>query len=182
MTIVERPQCDLNFFVAEALPKDVGRGIARLDPKDLAAMGLHSGDVISITGKRSTAARVMPAYAPDRGKCVVQIDGIARENAQIGLGEQVEVRPVAVMPARAVTLMPAAPSKAQLPGKDGQYLVRVLEGIPLMKGDRVRATLFGSRYQEFVVEDLDPERVVAVHPGTIVKVKGEGAPAVRKEG
>ena len=37
------------YRVAEALPKDVGRGLARLDPKDMAELGVEIGDVIEVT-------------------------------------------------------------------------------------------------------------------------------------
>ena len=39
--------------VKEALIKDVGRVIARIDPKDMNLIGLESGDVVLIEGKRS---------------------------------------------------------------------------------------------------------------------------------
>jgi len=81
----------LGLTVAEALPKDVGRGIARMDPKDMSSLGVQVGDIAQVVGKRATAAKVMPAYSEDRDKGIIQIDGIIRENAQTSLGEQVQV-------------------------------------------------------------------------------------------
>ena len=63
----------LTLRVSEALSKDVGRGIARIDPKDMANIGAEIGDVIQVLGKRPTGAKVMPSYMEDRGKDVVQI-------------------------------------------------------------------------------------------------------------
>ena len=40
--------------VAEAHMKDVGRGIARLDPADLERIGAEIGDLLAITGKRQS--------------------------------------------------------------------------------------------------------------------------------
>ena len=54
--------------VAEALPKDVGRGLARLDPADMASMGIEPGDVIRLIGERETAAKAMSAFPGDRGR------------------------------------------------------------------------------------------------------------------
>ena len=79
MTQVETKR--LTLKVSEALAKDVGRGIARIDPKDMAEMDAEVGDIVQITGKRPAAAKVMPAYMDDRGKNVIQIDGIIRDNA-----------------------------------------------------------------------------------------------------
>ena len=36
--------------VAEGLGKDVGKGLARLDPKDLEKLGIQVGDIIQIEG------------------------------------------------------------------------------------------------------------------------------------
>ncbi|MBI3077056.1 MAG: hypothetical protein HYY85_08755, partial [Deltaproteobacteria bacterium] len=52
----------VSLRVAEALPKDVGRGIARIDPEDLRTLGAEVGDIVEIQGKRRTVAKVMPAY------------------------------------------------------------------------------------------------------------------------
>ena len=69
----------LTLRVAEALPKDVGRGIARLDPDSMEGLHASIGDVVAITGERATALKLMPAYPDARGKGLIQIDGIARE-------------------------------------------------------------------------------------------------------
>ena len=42
----------LTLRVAEAKPRDVGRGIARIDPQDLEKIGAEVGDVIQVEGKR----------------------------------------------------------------------------------------------------------------------------------
>ncbi len=82
----------ISLRVAEARPRDVGRGIARLDPKDMERLQTSVGDVIELEGKKKTVAKVMPAYTEDRGKKIIQIDGIIRENGQIGLDEKAKVQ------------------------------------------------------------------------------------------
>lgn len=172
----------LSLSVAEALPKDVGRAIARMDPEDMSLIGIQVGDIVQVVGKRATAAKTMPAYPEDRGKGALRLDGIVRENAQTSLGEQVQVRGTTFEEGAVVVLIPATSSKAFVPGKDANYLGRVLEGLPLTQGDRVRATLFGSRYQEFSVADMSPDGVVVVGPRTVIKVKEEGGSGREKSG
>ena len=155
------------------MPKDVGRGIARLDPVDMAALGVEVGDIVLVQGKRATPAKVMPAYVEDRGKGIVQVDGITRENAQAGLGEKVQLQRAEYAEARAVVLAPVAPSGTSFRDRDGAYVRRLLEGFVLAPGDKVRVTLLGSRYQEFAVIDASPKGVVLVGPSTTMKVKGE---------
>jgi len=172
----------LGLTVAEALPKDVGRGIARMDPKDMSSLGVQVGDIAQVVGKRATAAKVMPAYSEDRDKGIIQIDGIIRENAQTSLGEQVQVQETAFKEASTIVLASTTPSKSFVTGKDTSHLRRALEGLPLTEGDRIRATLFGSRYQEFLVESSSPGGVLVVGPLTTVKVKGAGGPAGERSG
>jgi transitional endoplasmic reticulum ATPase len=162
--------------VAEALPKDVGRGLVRLDPQDLERLGVEIGDVVEIAGKHPTVARAMPAYAAQRGQGLIQMDGILRANAGAGLDERVTVRCVEVQPARAVALAPVeavrtAPSPAQT-----RYLARLLDGIPVVAGDRVRVDLFGTRAQTFTVVETTPAGPVLIGPATAVRMtsgKGE---------
>ena len=87
----DTPPETASLRVAEALGKDVGRGIARLDPKDLAQLGAEVGDILVITGERRTVAKAMPAYSDTRGKGLLQIDGITRGNAKVGLDQRVKI-------------------------------------------------------------------------------------------
>jgi transitional endoplasmic reticulum ATPase len=48
--------------VAEAESRDVGRGIARIDIEIASNLGLTTGDVVEIKGKKTTAAVYWPGY------------------------------------------------------------------------------------------------------------------------
>ena len=165
----------LTLRVAEALPKDVGRGIARLDPADVEQLGAAIGDLVEIIGKRRTAARVMPAYAAERGKSLVQIDGIVRQNAQVGLDERVQLHKIAQQPARSVTLAPSSTAQTALRGQDARYLGRLLEGVPVVAGDRVRVNLYGTRSLDLAVSETTPDGIVLVNGSTAIHIKGEAA-------
>jgi len=157
--------------VKEALPKDVGRAIARIDPGDMKSLELEVGQIIEIEGKRKTAAKAMPCYADDRGKKIIQIDGITRENAKIGLDEKVTVKKVEGKPARKITLSPLTAAGAVQKDKDAKYISSLLEGLPLTSDDKVRARLFGTRTCDFMVGDTTPDGVVLVSPNTLIRVK-----------
>ena len=78
--------------VTEALAKDMGHGFARVGPEDLARLGLGVGDTVEVEGKRITMCRVMLAYEDVRGQSRVQLDGITRDNARVGLDDYVTLR------------------------------------------------------------------------------------------
>jgi len=157
--------------VAEARSRDVGRGIVRMDPKDFEGLGCEVGDVVGIFGKRMTAAKVMPTYIEDRNKGIIQIDGIIRENAQIGLDEKASIEKVVYEPARKITLSPITISGLR-GEKDTRYIGRLLEGLPLVVGDRVRATLFGSKSCDFKILSATPkEGVLIIQPTTVIRIE-----------
>ncbi|MBS7554282.1 CDC48 family AAA ATPase [Ancylobacter dichloromethanicus] len=151
------------FRVCEAPTRDVGRGLIRLDPDDMLRLGVEVGDVVSIVGRRSTVARVMPAHAGMRRQSLVQMDGLARVNAGASLDEPVTLHPATVARARAVTL---AQVGARVRAPDSRTLARLLDGIPMLAGDRVRTTLVGAQTREFTVESSDPPGPVMIGPET----------------
>lgn len=165
----------LTLRVAEALPKDVGRGLARLDPDGMERLGTSIGDVVAITGHRTTALKVMPAYPDERGKELVQIDGIARENAGAGLDERVRVEPAAIQDALTVALAPIGQSRLSQQARDASYVGRLVDGLVVQAGDRVRVNLFGSRPQDFTVTSTAPSGFVLIQTGTRIKIVGEAA-------
>ncbi len=173
----------LALRVAEALGKDVGRGLARLDPKDLARLGAQVGDILEIVGERTTVAKAMPAYSESRGKALIQIDGITRGNAKIGLDQRVTVRRTEHAPAAKIAMRSVGELPALKRNGDTRYVGRLLEGLPLVVGDRVRATLFGSRYQDFEVVGTHPkDTCVVVHPHTQIVIEGEAQKGARAAG
>ncbi|WP_129674931.1 CDC48 family AAA ATPase [Candidatus Chloroploca sp. Khr17] len=155
--------------VAEALAKDVGRGLVRLDPQDLDRVGLGIGDVVKIEGKRATVARAMPAYTEQRGMGLVQLDGILRLNAGVGIDERVSVSRVTAQPARMIVLA-SAENERQVTSAQARYLAKQLDGIPVVPGDRVRINLFGTRSQTFTVEETTPNGPVVISPATQVRI------------
>ncbi len=103
------PEKSATLRVADALQRDVGRGIARIDPKVVEELGLTSGDVVQISGKKKTTALCWPAYQEDYGKGRVRIDGYMRKNAGVSIDDKVTVRKLDARIADKLTLAPTEP-------------------------------------------------------------------------
>ncbi|MDD5007132.1 MAG: CDC48 family AAA ATPase [Syntrophorhabdaceae bacterium] len=161
--------------VKEALPRDVGRAIVRIDPEDMKALGLDVGDIIEIEGKRKTPVKLMPCYVEERGKKLIQMDGITRENAKVGIDEKVKIRKVNHKPAARVTVSPLTLSSLSQKDRDVRYIGTLIEGLPVITGDRVRVTLFGSRSSDFKVLSTNPDGVVVINPGTQIQIESREA-------
>lgn len=169
----------LKLKVTEALSKDVGRSFARMGPEDLENLNIAVGDFVEIIGKRKSACKAMPAYKELRGQARVQLDGITRENAGAGIDEFVQVRKISCQPADQVTLTPINIAPAE---RDLRYIGSLLDGLPVQMGDRIRATLFGSRSADFKVGNTTPKGPVFINPTTELIIDKANAKAVGTRG
>src|SRR3990170_8955431 len=168
---------ELTLKVSESTGKDVGRGLARIDPADMRQLGADIGDVVEVVGHKTTVCKLLPAFKEHRGKGRIQIDGIIRENAGAAIGESTVVRRIAAPQAAEVVLDPLGYTPSN---RDLEYIGSLLDGLPMVAGDRVRATLFGNRYADFQVKNTVPQGPVVIASDTLLKIgsarKGEAAP------
>lgn len=166
---------ELVFKVAEAESRDVGRAIIRMDPKDLSKVKAEIGDVVEIRksekAKGKAVAKIMLAFEEMRGKEILQMDGIIRENVGAGLGERVKIKKIEVNSASTIILKPLT-SESSFKETDAEYLAQILDGTPVIRGNKIRATLFGTKFQDFEVVDTDPKGAVLITSDTLIKIKG----------
>src|SRR5262245_6127672 len=170
----EAAPCDLMRKATEALAKDVGRGLARLDPADMSRTGTAPGDVIRLIGKRETVAKAMPAFPEDRGKGIVQVDGLTRHNAGTSLGERLRLRRADYRPARKVRLAPLTALRYACKEGHDHYVGRLLEGLVLLAGDRARDQLTGTRSQDFTVLQTLRKGTEVIQPMTKIEISRRG--------
>ncbi|MCX8203938.1 MAG: AAA family ATPase, partial [Nitrososphaeria archaeon] len=77
--------------VAEARQRDIGMRIARIDNSVLRELNVSPGELVEVTGKKSTVARAWPAYREDEGQRLIRIDSEIRRNAGVNVGDYVTV-------------------------------------------------------------------------------------------
>jgi len=152
----------LKLRVAEAHPRDVGHCQARMAPESLRQLGLDAGEVVEVAGRRVTVCKAM-ASEDGSGASTIRLDGIIRENAGVGIDDHVRVRWIESQPAEWVVLTPGQITPQE---RDLAYIGSLLDGLPVVVGDRVRVTLFGSRGADFKVESSSPEGPALIHPAT----------------
>ncbi len=162
--------------VAEAYYRDVGRSIARIDPEVMEELGLQSGDIIEIIGKNSVPAIVWPGYPEDRGKRIIRIDGSLRSNAGVSIDDKVRIRKVDAKPAEKLVIAPTEP--VRLMGGEA-YLLRLLEGRPVKRGQKIRVEVFG-HVLTFVIVSTKPTGVVIVNRNTEIDLKEKPVEEVKR--
>ena len=126
---------ELTLKVSESTGKDVGRGLARIDPADMRQLGAEIGDLVEVVGHKTTVCKLLPAFKEHRGKGRIQIDGIIRENAGAAIGESIVVRRITAPPAAEVVLDPLG----YVPSNRDLGIHRQPAGRPADRGRRPRA-------------------------------------------
>ncbi|MDW8050469.1 MAG: CDC48 family AAA ATPase [Nitrososphaerota archaeon] len=142
----------ITLRVAEAKARDVGRGIARIDPAIMDQYKINTGDVIEIIGKKKTVAICWPGYSEDHGKGIVRIDGYIRKSAGVSIDDKVTIRLANVKKAEKIVLAPTEPLR--IVGGE-EYIKHLLEGRAITRGDYVPVGIMG-RTVDFMVTSIHP--------------------------
>ena len=156
--------------------------MARLDYESMDVLGVSSGDIVEITGKRKSVAKCLPLYSSDEGKGIIRVDGLARNNTGVAVGDMVILRKIKAVVAEKIIVAPLD----AMPPIDERYLTDSLENIPLVKGDNIMVPYFGGRLTFQVIGVTPVAGAVIVTSKTVFHIaeKGEslrGVPQVAYE-
>jgi transitional endoplasmic reticulum ATPase len=160
----------ITLKVAEAFQNDIGRGIARVDSKAKSQLGVSTGDIIKLAGKKSALAIVWQAHPDDEGLDMIRMDGILRQNLSVGLGERIRAEPVQVKTAKKVVLSPQETVRYSV-GFD-QYVKKRLIGKAVLKGNLLPVGIFGTSIP-LVVAQVFPQGPVIITEETEVQINKE---------
>lgn len=171
-----------NLKVTEvAEQRDVGRKIARIDPDIAERLNISTGDALELSslGKKSTVLN-WPAKENDKGKGLIRIDGFTRNRLDVGINDTIEVRKVQSRDAKSITLAPTEPLRIM--GAE-EYLVNMLNGALMSKGDTIPINVMGQRIDLVVISTI-PSGPVIITDSTKITVSEESAKAaqIAKEG
>ncbi len=161
---------EVTLKVAEALQIDYAKRIVRLDTNARKLLGVTTGDVVEIRGKKTTAAIVLPAHPQDEGLNMIRMDGILRQNTSVGLGDSVRVKKAEIKEAKKIVLAPNQPTR-YAPGFE-QFVKKNLVGKPLSKGDILSINVFGTSFP-FAVAQTVPAGLVLVGGQTHLELREE---------
>jgi transitional endoplasmic reticulum ATPase len=173
---------------------DARRGVVRLHPEVLDALGLHPWDAVTLTGARVTTA-VAAAAAADAPPGQATVDDVTLSNAGLADGTAVAVARGTVGAARRVLLTGSRLARAALTpetarlallgkvvtgGDAVSLLPQDVEPVPELDVAAARRRLAGAVGGAWTTELLtvattEPAGAVAVVPSTVVGWQGDGS-------
>lgn len=157
--------------VIEAEIQDARKGMVRIPADAMTALGLKPNDVVTITGKRTTVARVVPGFPESCLPGCIQMDGVIRFNSGAGIGDLVEIAPCEALEAKFIVLSPVL-TGWQGSDKEVQVIKKFLMGRTVIAGDQVSIPQFSGTDEAFTIEGTSPKGAVIITRETIVRIKG----------
>jgi len=170
---------DVELKVAEAFADDVGKGWARLAPEDMREINGVLGDLIEIQGPKATVARITGTLGDSNGKKLIQIDGLTRSNGQVSVGEAVRIRKLPRRTADTVLITPVDTDGVLPEQNELELFPKVLQGLPVMSGDKINVPFMGGKERFFIVEATAPTGGVIINSNSQFVLK---APDLAYEG
>ncbi len=170
-------QNEMTLKVAESLSqREIGQGIARIDPNVMSELGLNEKDIIEINGDKKTAAIVLPSQT-DIGLNVIRIDGLIRKNSGATIGGEVKIKKAKAVEAKKVVLAPTEDNIRVQGDVRGLFMGKVMVKGDII-GSQIRAPRsnrsFNSIFDDFM--DITPTMreirfaVLSTQPGGITVV------------
>ena len=161
----------LQMRVAEAKQRDIGKKRARIGPDAMDYLKVSPGDVIQITGKKSTCAIVWPSDEDEKYPDTIRIDGQTRKNTDVGLNDTVTIKKIVTKPAKSITLSPVSDT-VTVDKEFSDFVKNRLKGLPLSHGDEISVMILGNA-MNFKISKISPKGVIRIERATTLTILSE---------
>jgi transitional endoplasmic reticulum ATPase len=169
--VVRNMVTQVELKVKEAIQSDIGAGIVRLDGKTRKSLGVSSGDIVLVEGKKKTAALVWQSYLDDENQEVVRMDSLIRQNCNAGPGDKVKIsKAEEVKEAKKVVFAPFRPLR--FAPDFFEYMKKSLLDRPILKGDTIVITVFREGLL-FKAVNVHPKGIIQITNQTKIEIRDE---------
>ncbi len=159
----------ISLRVQKAKERDIGKNIIRIDPKTMEELGIKTGDVIAIKGKKDSAGIAWPSYPQDQGLGIVRFDNRLRKNTGTSIDDTIEIVKVNALTAQNVVLAPVSMKFKPNP-KFETFVRRKLINLPVTLDDVIYISIGISREISFKVKSLRPQGICQIKQETVIHI------------
>ena len=161
----------LQMRIGEAKQRDVGKKRARIGPDAMDYLKVTPGDVIEISGRRSSCAIVWPADEDEKFPDMIKIDGQTRRNIAAAVNDIVKIKKVTTKVAKSVVLMPVN-DVVTVDKEFTDFVKNRLKGLPISHGDDISVMILGNS-MDFKINKVSPKSVVKIDRSTVLNILSE---------
>jgi len=162
----------LHLRVLEAKHRDIGKRRARIDSYTMRRLGIETGEVLELEGKRKTAVTAWTDDSEATKTDVIRIDGQTRKNAGVGLNEMLSVHKAISKSAKAVGLTPLGTSTVAFDKEFCEFVKNRLRGSPVIEGDEISVVILGNP-MDFRIEKIAPRSIAKIERNTKLNILAE---------
>jgi len=154
--------------IGEAKQRDVGKKRARIGPDAMDFLKVTPGDVIEISGSKSSCAVVWPADEDEKHPDVIRIDGQTRKNVAASLNDIVKIKKISSKVAKTVVLIPVNDT-VTIDKEFTDFVKNRLKGLPLAQSDEISVMILGNS-MDFKINKISPKGVVKMDRSTSLTI------------
>ena len=157
--------------IGEAKQRDVGKKRARIGPDAMDFLTVTPGDVIEISGSKSSCAVVWPSDEDEKHPDVIRIDGQTRKNVGASLNDIVKIKKISSKVAKTVVLMPVNDT-VTIDKEFTDFVKNRLKGLPLAQSDEISVMILGNS-MDFKINKISPKSIVKIDRSTSLTILTE---------
>ncbi len=157
--------------VGEAKQRDVGKKRARVGPDAMDFLKVNPGDIIEITGKRTSCAVAWPTDEDDKFPDVVRIDGQTRKNINSALNDVVKIKKALTKIAKTIVLLPVS-DVVTVDKEFTDFVKNRLKGLPFCQGDEISVMILGNS-MDFKISKTVPKGIVTIDRTTEFSISSD---------
>lgn len=157
--------------VGEAKQRDVGKKRARIGPDAMDFLKVNPGDIIEITGKRTSCAVAWPTDEDDKFPDVVRIDGQTRKNISSALNDIVKIKKAIIKVAKTIVLLPVS-DVVTVDKEFTDFVKNRLKGLPFCQGDEISVMILGNS-MDFKISKTAPKGIVTIDRTTEFSISSD---------
>ncbi|HII04320.1 MAG TPA: CDC48 family AAA ATPase, partial [Candidatus Nitrosotenuis sp.] len=161
----------LQMRIGEAKQRDVGKKRARIGPDAMDFLKVNPGDVIEITGKKTSCAVAWPTDEDDKFPDVVRVDGQTRKNIGSALNDIVKLKKSSAKIAKAIVLTPVS-DVVTVDKEFTDFVKNRLKGLPFCQGDEISVMILGNP-MDFKISKIAPKGIVTIDKTTDFAISPE---------
>lgn len=157
--------------VGEAKQRDVGKKRARIGPDAMDFLKVNPGDIIEMTGKRTSCAVAWPTDEDDKFPDVVRIDGQTRKNLGSALNDIVKIKKAVTKIAKTIVLLPVS-DVVTVDKEFTDFVKNRLKGLPFCQGDEISVMILGNS-MDFKISKTAPKGIVTIDRTTEFSISSD---------
>lgn len=159
--------------VGEAKQRDVGKKRARIGPDAMDFLKVNPGDIIEITGKKTSCAVAWPTDEDDKFPDVVRVDGQTRKNIGGALNDIVKIKKASAKVAKSIVLTPVS-DVVTVDKEFTDFVKNRLKGLPFCQGDEISVMILGNP-MDFKISKISPKGIVTIDKTTDFVISADKA-------